>query len=98
MYSFNKILVALDHTDLDRELVEAASFTSTLAGTTDVYFINVVKDLNIPKKIQQEFPDMLSNAVQERTRDIEKVIKEVFKNKRAKIHIEIENMSNLIEL
>ena len=91
MYSFDKILVALDHTDLDRELIEAASFTSTLAGTTHVYFINVVKDLNIPKKIQQEFPGMLSNAVQERTENIEKVIKEVFKNKRVKTHIEIES-------
>ena len=91
MYSFNKILVALDHTDLDKELVEAASFISTLAHTTDVYFINVVKDLNIPKSIKKEFPDMLSNAVQERTMDIEKVIKEVFKNKHAKTHIEIKS-------
>jgi nucleotide-binding universal stress UspA family protein len=91
MYSLDKILVALDNSDLDKELVEAASFVSTLAGATDVYFINVVKDLNIPKSISQEFPDLLSNAVEERTEGMKKLISGGFKYKKAKTHIEIKS-------
>lgn len=91
MYAFNKILVAIDHSPLDKELIDAASFISTLSKTKDIYFINVVKDLNIPKSIKKEFPDILSNAVQERTGEIDKLVKENYNYKQAKQHIEIKS-------
>ena len=91
MYSFNKLIVALDNTPHDSTLVEAASFISTLSGTKEVCFINIVKDLNIPKKISAEFPDIVNNAIKERREKIEKVIAAKFTYKRAKTSVEIKS-------
>ncbi|MFY0650436.1 MAG: universal stress protein [Cyclobacteriaceae bacterium] len=89
MYSFNRILVALDNSEHDKELVESASFISSLSRTDDVYFINVVKDLNIPKSISLEFPDLLDKAVEERSGNLEGTVKKYFNYDGAKTHIEI---------
>lgn len=91
MYSFKNILVALDHTSHDKELIDAASFISTLSETKDVYFMNVVKDLNIPRSIRKEFPDLISNAVSERTIEIKNQVKANYSYKGAKTHIEIKS-------
>ncbi len=91
MYSFNNILVALDNSPHDKELIEAASFISNLSTPKKVYFINVVKDLNIPKSISKEFPDLLDKAVEERTGEINQLVSEHFSYTKAKRFIEIKS-------
>lgn len=74
MYRFNNILVALDNTDLDAELISATSMIATLSGAKKVKFIHVIKDLNIPSAVQKEFPNLITDALNERKEHIQREI------------------------
>lgn len=89
MYNFNNILVALNHSELDKQLTKTASFLAQLSGSKNVYFVNVVKDLNIPDNIIREFPDIVKNAVEDRKKEIESVVGKYFEYSNCKIHIDI---------
>lgn len=91
MYEFKNILVTLNHSDLDMQLTKSASFLSKISRAENVYFINVIKDLNIPDSIKKEFPEMLNNAISERKKEIEAVVNKYFTNTSVNIHIEIKN-------
>ena len=91
MYNFNKILVTLDHTDLDKELIEAAAFISLLAKTKEVHFINVIKNVNIPKDIKKEFPNLIKDALRDRKNEIQRIVDRYFVSKDSKIKIEIKS-------
>ncbi|MCV9385895.1 universal stress protein [Reichenbachiella ulvae] len=89
MKSFKKILVALDHTDIDKELIKAASFISTLAKSEEVRFINVIKNTNIPEHIKKEFPNLMEDALKDRNKEIALKVDQHFENDSCKTIIEI---------
>ena len=68
-----RAIVALDHSDLDKELVKYASF---LANTTEVehlYFVHVV-NLHLPSKVLAEFPNLEKEALAERKVQIDSLV------------------------
>lgn len=91
MYSFKKILVPLDNTEIDQELILAASHTADAAQANDVYFMNVIRDLSVPAAVRKEFPDLMKNALEERRTEIQGKIDKYFTCKNAKVHVEIKN-------
>lgn len=91
MESFKKILVALDHTDIDKELIRAASFISVLAKSEEVRFINVIQNTNIPEKIKKEFPNLMEGAIKEREEDIQLKVDKHFENQEVKTSVKIES-------
>ncbi|MBU2913082.1 MULTISPECIES: universal stress protein [Reichenbachiella] len=91
MDSFKKILVALDHTDIDKQLIKAASFLSTLAKSEEVLFINVIKSTNIPDQIKKEFPNLMEDALKERQAAIKLKVDQYFENNNTKVRIEIKS-------
>lgn len=91
MYKFEKILVALDHSDLDKELIYATSMIAKLAGTKLVKFINVIKDLNVPAAIKKEFPNIINDALAERKREIEREIDRYYIHNNSKVSVEIKS-------
>lgn len=74
-----KIIVCLDHTDMDQGLIENACTISKIAGGTQITFINVIKDFNLPESVLKEFPDLLDKALSERKQEIKGLIKKHFK-------------------
>jgi len=91
MYKFEKILVALDHTDLDKELIYATSMIAKLAGTKTVKFINVIKELNVPAAIKQEFPNIIDDALVERKKEIQREIDRYYIHNNSKVQVEIKS-------
>lgn len=79
MYKYNKILVGLDNTDTDNDLIKASSDVCELSGSTVVYFINVIRDFNMPEDLLKEFPQLLDKAIEERKAELEKKVEEHFK-------------------
>jgi len=69
-----KIIVCLDHTDKDPELIDNACIVSKIAGTKELIFFNVIKDFNLPDQMQKEFPDLLENAIKERKKEVQGMI------------------------
>lgn len=78
MYKFNKILVGLDHTSMDEELINAACTVCQLSGSKEIYFINIVRDFNLPDDVRMEFPDIIDKAIEERKTQIESEVLEKF--------------------
>ncbi|PIB35463.1 hypothetical protein BFP72_08690 [Reichenbachiella sp. 5M10] len=89
MNRFKRILVALDHTDMDKELIRAASFISSLAKSEEVLFINVIKNIQVPDHIKKEFPNLMQDALKERKEDIQLSVDRYFENQETKAVIEI---------
>ncbi|WP_143961642.1 universal stress protein [Litoribacter populi] len=78
MYQIKKLIVCLDQTALDETLVKFASFVASINRTEKVYFINVIRNLNIPKEVLKEFPNLIDNMVSERKTQMKDVVDENF--------------------
>lgn len=78
MYQIKKIIVCLDQSELDETLVRFASFISKVNQTKKIYFTNVIRNLNIPKEVLDEFPHLVDNMVEERKEQMKKVVEEHF--------------------
>lgn len=81
MYLIKKMIVCLDQSSLDKTLIEFAKFVAIANQTKKIYFVNVIKNLSIPKEIQQEFPHLIENMVSERKESMEKSVEAVFGKK-----------------
>ncbi|MEM6641548.1 MAG: universal stress protein [Bacteroidota bacterium] len=71
---FKKIIVCLDHSDKDQEVVESACSIAKISGTEEMIFLNVIKDFQLPEKMKKEFPDLLSKALEERKKELDSLV------------------------
>ncbi len=78
MYQIKKLIVCLDQTDLDDTLVRFSSFVSRVNQTKKIYFTNVIRNLQIPKEVLEEFPNLIDNMVEERKRQMKEVVDKNF--------------------
>ncbi len=74
MKDFKNILVALDNSPMDAELVKAVDFISGIAGTESISFIHIIRNTNFSEKILKEFPNLISNAIAERKNSLQQTI------------------------
>ncbi|MEQ8240058.1 MAG: universal stress protein [Cyclobacteriaceae bacterium] len=89
MYKFNKILVGLDQTEIDQDLIKAASDICELSGAKEVFFINIIKDFNMPDSLLKEFPGLLEKAIKERQELLEAEVKDHFDHPEVKITVNV---------
>jgi len=80
MYLIKKLIVCLDQSPLDQTLVQYAEFIAKVNQTKKIYFVNVIKNLTVPKEVLEEFPNLVENMINERKESMETVVKENFKN------------------
>ncbi len=78
MYQIKKIIVCLDQTEMDKTLVKFAAFIAKANQSKKIYFTNVIRNLAIPKDILAEFPNLISNMVEERKNQMKRVVEENF--------------------
>ncbi|PSL07313.1 universal stress protein [Cecembia rubra] len=78
MYQIKKLIVCLDQTSLDETLVRFASFIAKANQTKKIYFTNVIRNLNIPKEVLSEFPNLIENMVEERKGQMKEVVEKTF--------------------
>ena len=60
MYDIKRILVALDLTEIDDTLIEYVARLSNSLVIDKVYFVTVVKQLDLPQEIAKKYPEMLA--------------------------------------
>lgn len=80
MYQIKKLIVCLDQSSLDETLVRFASFIAKANQTKKIYFTNIIRNLNIPKEVLAEFPNLIENMVDERKAQMKEVVEENFVN------------------
>ncbi|MEX0884253.1 MAG: universal stress protein [Cyclobacteriaceae bacterium] len=78
MYQIEKIIVCLDQTEMDQTLVKFAAFIAKINRSKKIYFTNVIRNLSIPKDVLLEFPNLISNMVEERKSQMKQVVDEYF--------------------
>jgi len=78
MYKFNKILVGLDQSNMDVELIDAACKICQLSGSEEVIFMNLIRDFQMPDDLLKQFPDILRKAISEREDQIKEAVDTTF--------------------
>ncbi len=81
MQPIRKILVALDHSPLDSEIVDYAQFFVNITEVTDVHFMHDV-EFSLSASMRKEFPNLEKETIKQRKNEIEEVIKSHFNPKR----------------
>lgn len=82
MYQIKKLIVCLDQSSLDETLVNFASFIARANQTKKIYFTNVIRNLNIPKDVLTEFPNLIENMVEERKTQMKEIVEKYFENEK----------------
>ena len=78
MYLIKKMIVCLDQTSLDKTLIQYAEFIAKVNQTKKIYFVNVIKNLSVPKEVLEEFPNLVESMINERQAAMETVVSENF--------------------
>ena len=63
MYLIKKMIVCLDQTSLDKTLIQYAAFIAKVNQTKKIYFVNVIKNLSVPKEVLEEFPNLVESRI-----------------------------------
>ncbi len=73
-----KILVGLDMTDLDVNIIEHLNYflNHPKSQIDEIHFINVIRNVDVPDEVLKEFPDLIKNALKEREAKMKKLIDE----------------------
>jgi len=77
MQNYQKILVCLDHSKIDLNLIRTANRICELSPR-EITFINVIRDYELPEEMMKQFPNFMENAIEERTKEIRGKIKKHF--------------------
>lgn len=78
MYQIKKLIVCLDQTPLDETLIKFAVFIARINQTKKVYFTNIIRNLQIPKDVLKEFPNLIENMVDERKSEMKEVVEKLW--------------------
>lgn len=60
MYQLKRILVCVDLTHMDEDVIRYSSKIAELVDADTVYFLHVAKDLNLPQELAEKYQDMLA--------------------------------------
>ncbi len=60
MYNIDRILVALDLTEMDDSLIRYTSFMAKLFNTDKIYFFHVADSYELPEEVKKNYPDLVA--------------------------------------
>jgi len=77
MEKYQRILVCLDQSDRDINLIKVASKICEFSPR-EITFVNVLREFALPDQLKKEFPNFMDKAVSERKTEIRESVKEHF--------------------
>lgn len=89
MYNFKKILVCLDRSELDKTLIDSTALYAKYGRTQDIYFVTVVKSLQMPASIGADFIDMVTPYDEELIQKMKNDIQASFKDVNCDFHFDV---------
>ncbi|MEL6536371.1 MAG: universal stress protein [Bacteroidota bacterium] len=78
MYPFRNVLIGLDLSDLDHTLLKTAQRIYHSEVTENLYFVNVLRNFDVPDAVLKEYPNMIEAAMGERQDKMRQTIEEAF--------------------
>jgi len=58
MYNFKRLMVCLDQSDMDDTLIKAAAEYAKFGKADNIYFVTVVKSLEVPEAVNEAYPEL----------------------------------------
>jgi nucleotide-binding universal stress UspA family protein len=80
MYKLERLLVALDLTEMDEVLIKYASQLAKFLKSEKVYFVHIAKSLELPDDLKKNYPDLMAPTDESMTDSINKKIAETWDN------------------
>ncbi len=78
---FNRLLVGLDLTEMDDQLIGYVNFLEQIFSLEMVYFVHVAKDLKLPERIREKYPNVIAPIDETIERDIQNKVKSLYQPK-----------------
>jgi hypothetical protein len=63
---------------MDDQLINAVCKICERSGSSEIYFLHLIKDFHMPEQVIKEFPDIVEKAITEREEAIVKHVKSKF--------------------
>ncbi len=60
MYQLKRLVVGVDLSEMDEEVIRYASIIAEIMDADTIYFLHVAKNLNLPKRVAKKYPDLLA--------------------------------------
>jgi len=80
MYNLSRVLICLDLSEVDDQLIKAASQVANYLDGERFFFLHVVESLELPHKIKKMYPDLLASVDETAKRIIDDKIQSNFRN------------------
>ena len=69
MYPYKKVLVGLDMSVKDDEVIRYTAFARKFFKYSDIYFMHVTPEHDLPEEIREQYPE-LNHTTDEQLRDV----------------------------
>lgn len=89
MYSFQRILIGLDLTEMDENLFRFASVFLRHLDVETVYLVHVARNLELPEDLLDKYPDLMAPLDESITGSIKSKAKDHFKGAKFEIKVEV---------
>ncbi len=87
---YSRILVGVDGTDMDETLVDCAHYMAKICKATTVYIMHVARNLELPREIADQYPELKEPADESLERRFEELVGVVFSDlSHVSVHVEI---------
>lgn len=81
MYSIRRIMVGLDLTEMDDQLIAHLPLLETMFQPDIIYFVHIAKSLQLPAKVKEKYPDLMAPVDESLSNDLIKKINEHYSPK-----------------
>ena len=89
MYDFNRLLVCLDSSELDKVLIKAAAEIASFGGVDNIYFVTVVKSLEAPESIKNTYPNLHTPFDEQMEKEMQDHINGAFSESNCSFHFDV---------
>jgi nucleotide-binding universal stress UspA family protein len=81
MEKIKRVLVAVDLTEMDERLVRFVHTLSKNIKLEKIYFFNVMKNMEVPEKVAEKYPDLMAPMDEAATREIQYTVDNALEEK-----------------
>lgn len=78
MYTYKRILVAVDLTERDSTLIKYAAMISKMAESEKIYFCHISKSLDISDALYEKYPELIEPLDESIEEKLKKNVTELF--------------------
>lgn len=82
MYQLKKIVVSIDLSDLDEEVIRYASIITEMMDADRLYFLHVAKNLNLPDEVADNYPDLQAPVDETIKHEVETTVQQYFNERK----------------